>query len=161
MKVTAKTDKQLYNTLMGEMLGSSVLGNYIDKAQRIAGVSVFEAVQTRVFSDGGGKNSKGQSFGAYNPKYKEVRAKKQSKVNSNINLVFTGSLQLGFQFGVNNGDYCLGFEAEPNGVKSEFPNASQKTEFLEERYGDIFQLTDSESDLFTNVFLFELDKQLK
>jgi len=159
MKVSAKTDKQLNSTLMGDMLGSSVLGIYIDKAQRIAGVSIFEKVQTRVFNDGGGKNSKSEPFGTYNSKYKEVRAKKQRKVNSNINLVYTGDLQRGFKFGVNNGDYCLGFEAQPNGKNN--PNASQKSEWLEEMYGDIFQLTTSESNEFTEIFLFELDKQLK
>ena len=159
MKVSAKTDKQLNSTLMGEILGSSVFGIYIDKAQRIAGVSIFEKVQTRVFNDGGGKNSKSEPFGTYNSKYKEVRAKKQRKVNSNINLVYTGDLQRGFKFGVNNGDYCLGFEAQPNGKKN--PNASQKSEWMEEMYGDIFQLTTSESNEFTETFLFELDKQLK
>jgi len=159
MKVSAKTDKQINSTLMGEMLGSSVLGIYIDKAQRIAGVSIFEKVQTRVFNDGGGKNSKSEPFGTYNSKYKEVRAKKQRKVNSNINLVYTGDLQRGFKFGVNNGDYCLGFEAQPNGKNN--PNASQKSEWMEEMYGDIFQLTTSESNEFTEIFLFELDKQLK
>jgi len=159
MKVTAKTDKQLNSTLMGTMLGSSVLGIYIDKAQRIAGVSIFEKVQTRVFNNGGGKNSKGQSFGTYNKKYKEVRAKKENRTNSEINLVFTGDLQRDFKFGVNNGDYCLGFEAEPNGKNN--PNASQKSEWLEERYGDIFELTTSESNEYTETFLFELDKQLK
>ena len=159
MKVSAKTDKQINSTLMGEMLGSSVLGIYIDKAQRIAGVSIFEKVQTRVFDDGGGKNSKSKPFGTYNSKYKEVRAKKQRKVNSNINLVYTGDLQRGFKFGVNNGDYCLGFEAQPNGKNN--PNASQKSEWMEEMYGDIFQLTTSESNEFTEIFLFELDKQLK
>ena len=159
MKVSAKTDKQINSTLMGEMLGSSVLGIYIDKAQRIAGVSIFEKVQTRVFNDGGGKNSKSEPFGTYNSKYKEVRAKKQRKVNSNINLVYTGDLQRGFKFGVNNGDYCLGFEAQPNGKNN--PNASQKSEWMEEMYGDIFQLTTSESNEFTETFLFELDKQLK
>ena len=159
MKVSAKTDKQLNSTLMGEMLGSSVLGIYIDKAQRIAGVSIFEKVQTRVFNDAGGKNSESESFGTYNSKYKEVRAKKERKVNSNINLVYTGDLQRGFKFGVNNGDYCLGFEAQPNGKKN--PNAAQKSEWLEEMYGDIFQLTTSESNEFTEIFLYELDKQLK
>jgi len=159
MKVSAKTDKQINSTLMGEMLGSSVLGIYIDKAQRIAGLSIFKQVQTRVFNDGGGKNSKSEPFGTYNSKYKEVRAKKQRKVNSNINLVYTGDLQRGFKFGVNNGDYCLGFEAQPNGKNN--PNASQKSEWLEEMYGDIFQLTTSESNEFTEIFLFELDKQLK
>jgi len=159
MKVSAKTDKQINSTLMGEMLGSSVFGIYIDKAQRIAGVSIFEKVQTRVFNDGGGKNSKSEPFGTYNSKYKEVRAKKQRKVNSNINLVYTGDLQRGFKFGVNNGDYCLGFEAQPNGKNN--PNASQKSEWMEEMYGDIFQLTTSESNEFTEIFLFELDKQLK
>ena len=159
MKVTAKTDKQLDSTLMGEMLGSSVLGNYIDKAQRIAGVSILAKIKLRVFNDGGGKNSKSEPFGTYNSKYKEVRAKKQRKVNSNINLVYTGDLQRGFKFGVNNGDYCLGFEAQPNGKNN--PNASQKSEWMEEMYGDIFQLTTSESNEFTETFLFELDKQLK
>ena len=159
MKVSAKTDKQLNSTLMGEILGSSVLGIYIDKAQRIAGVSIFEKVQTRVFNDAGGKNSKSEPFGTYNTKYKEFREKKKRKVNPNINLVLTGDLQRGFKFGVNNGDYCLGFEAQPNGGKN--PNASQKSEWLEEMYGNIFQLTTSESNEFTETFLYELDKQLK
>ena len=159
MKVTSKTDKQLDNTLMGEMLGSSILGTYIDKAQRSAGLSMLVKVKERVFNDAGGKSSKGQSFGTYNSKYKEVRAKKESRTNSNINLMFTGDLEAQFKFGVSNGEYCLGFEAEPNGTKN--PNASQKSEYLEERYGDIFQMTSDESDEFTEIFLYELDKQLK
>ena len=159
MKVTAKTDKQLDNTLMGNMLGSPVLDNYIDKAQRIAGLSVLVKIKERVFDNGGGKSSKGQSFGTYSKEYKKFRDKKTTRTNSEINLMLTGDLEAQFKLGVNNGDYCLGFEAEPNGTKP--PNASQKSEYLEERYGDIFQLSDSESELFTEVFLFELDKQLK
>jgi hypothetical protein len=161
MKVSAKTDKQLDNTLMGEMLGSSILDNYIDKAQRTAGLSMLAKVKERVFNDGGGKNSESESFGSYNAKYKEVRAKKESRTNSNINLVFTGDLEAQFKFGVNNGDYCLGFEAEPNGEKAKIPNAPQKSEFLEKKYGKIFELTNSEEDLFNEIFLFELDNQLK
>jgi hypothetical protein len=161
MKVTAKTDKQLYNTLMGDMLGSPILGAYIDKAQRIAGLSMLVKVKERVFNDGGGKSSKGQFFGAYNTKYKEIRAKKENRSNSNINLMFTGDLESQFKLGVNNGDYCLGFEAEANGSKSKNPNAAQKTEFMEDRFGDIFQLTDSESNEFSDIFFYELDKQLK
>ena len=161
MKVTAKTDKSLNSTLMGEMLGSSILGTYIDKAQRIAGFSMLVKVKERVFNDVGGKGSKSQSFGTYNPKYKEIRAKKENRSNSNINLMFTGDLEAQFKLGVNNGDYCLGFEAEANGAKAKIPNAAQKTEFMEDRFGDIFQLTDSESNDFTEIFLYELDKQLK
>jgi hypothetical protein len=159
MKVSAKTDKQLDNTLMGEMLGSSIFGNYIDKAQRAAGLSMLAKVKERVFNMGGGKNSVNESFGSYNAKYKEVRAKKESRTNSNINLVYTGDLERDFKLGVNNGDYCLGFEAEPNGKEN--PNAAQKSEFLEDKYGKIFELTTSESDLFNEIFLFELDKYLK
>ena len=118
-------------------------------------------VKERVFNDGGGKSSKGQSFGTYNAKYKEVRSKKENRSNSNINLMFTGDLESQFKLGVNNGDYCLGFEAEANGAKSKNPNAAQKTEFMEDRFWDIFQLTDSESNDFTEIFLYELDKQLK
>lgn len=159
MKVTAKTDKQLDNTLMGNMLGSPVLDNYIDKAQRIAGLSVLVKIKERVFDNGGGKSSKGQSFGTYSKEYKKFRDKKTTRTNSEINLMLTGDLEAQFKFGVNKGDYCLGFEAEPNGNKN--PNASQKSEYLEEKYGDIFQLTDSETQLFTDTFLYELDKQLK
>jgi hypothetical protein len=118
-------------------------------------------VKERVFNDGGGKSSKGQSFGNYNAKYKEIRAKKENRINSNINLMFTGDLESQFKLGVNNGDYCLGFEAEANGSKSKNPNAAQKTEFMEDRFGDIFQLTDSESNEFSDIFFYELDKQLK
>jgi len=161
MKVTAKTDKQLDNTLMGDMLGSPVLDNYIDKAQRIAGLTMLVKVKERVFNNGGGKNSKGEPFGTYNAKYKEVRAKKESRTNSEINLVFTGDLEAQFKFGVNNGDYCLGFEAEANGEKAKIPNAPQKSEFLEKKYGKMFELTNAEEDLFNTIFLTELDKQLK
>jgi hypothetical protein len=161
MKVTAKIDKQIDNTLMGVMLGSSVLGNYIDKAQRIAGLDTLVAVKTRIFNDNGGKGSEGKSFGTYNSKYKEFRAKKENRTNSEINLMFTGDLEAQFKLGVNNGDYCLGFEAEPNGEKSNYPNASQKAEFMEKRFGDIFEANDSEIQLFTDTFMYELDKQLK
>lgn len=161
MKVSAKTDKSLNSTLMGEMLGSTVLGTYIDKAQRIAGISMLVKVKTRVFNDGGGKDSQGKPFGTYSKKYKEYRDKKTTRTNSEINLMFTGDLDLQFKLGVNNGDYCLGFEAEANGAKSKNPNASQKAEFMEDRFGDIFQLTSEESNEFTEIFLYELDKQLK
>lgn len=161
MKVTAKIDKQLNSTLMGEMLGSSILGTYIDKAQRIAGLSMLVKVKERVFNDGGGKNSESEPFGTYNSKYKEVRAKKESRTNSQINLMFTGDLEAQFKFGVNKGDYCLGFEVEPNGEKAKIPNAPQKAEFMEKKYGKMFELTQSEEGEFTEIFLYELDKQLK
>lgn len=178
MKVTAKTDKQLDNTLMGEMLGSSILGTYIDKAQRSAGLSMLVKVKERVFNDGGGKNSNGDEFGLYDPQYLRARlglvkhrigprkltsmmGNEGKRTNKNINLMLTGDLEAQFKFGVSNGEYCLGFEADPNGAKSKIPNAAQKAEFMEKLFDDIFQMTSDEADEFTEIFLYELDKHLK
>lgn len=178
MKVTAKTDKSLNSTLMGEMLGSSILGTYIDKAQRSAGISMLVKVKERVFNESGGKNSEGDDFGQYDAQYLRARlglvkhrigprkltplmGNEGKRTNTNINLMLTGDLEAQFKFGVSNGDYCLGFEAGPNGAKAKIPNAAQKAEFMEKLFDDIFQLTDSESNEFTEIFLYELDKQLK
>ena len=157
MNIKAKTDKSLKSTSMGELLAGTNLAIKIDKAMRIASLSMLSIVKERVFSNAGGKNSEGKSFGTYNSKYKKYREIKERRTNSQINLMFTGDTEIQFKFGINNGRYCLGFDALPNNDKKN-PNASQKVEYMEGRFGDIFSLTTEESNQFTEIFLYELDK---
>jgi hypothetical protein len=160
MNIKAKTDKRLQQTTMAELLSGTNLAIKIDKAIRIASLSMLSIVKQRVFNNAGGKNSQSKSFGTYNTKYKKVRELKERRTNSQINLMFTGDTEIQFKFGINNGKYCLGFDALPNG-DSKNPNASQKTEYMEGRFGDIFALTQEESNQFTAIFLFELDRLIK
>lgn len=129
----------------------------IDKASRIAGLSMLAVSSQRIFNNAGGKDNKGQLFGTYNKYYQKQRLKK-NKDNTLINMTLTGDMQKQYIFGVDSrGNYCLGFNALPNN-NSKKPNASQKAEYLEKRFGSFFELTDQEVQQYSKIFTNEFTK---
>ena len=130
----------------------------IDKASRIAGETMLAETSKRIFNNDGGKDNKGELFGTYSENYKYKRIKNNKKNLTAINLTLTGDMEKQYIFGVDSrGNYCLGFNALPNG-DSEKPNAPQKAEYLEARYGDFFDLTDSEVEMYNKIFTNEFTK---
>jgi len=129
----------------------------IDKASRISGLSILAVSSQRIFNNAGGKDSQGKLFGTYNKYYQKQRIKK-NKDNTLINMTLTGDMQKQYIFGVDNkGNYCLGFNALPNN-NSKKPNASQKAEYLEKRFGSFFELTDQEIEMYGKIFTNEFTK---
>lgn len=129
----------------------------IDKSSRIAGETIWAVSQQRIFNNAGGKDNKGKLFGLYNKYYQKQRIKK-NKTNTLINMTLTGDMQKQYIFGVDNrGQYCLGFNALPNS-NSKKPNASQKAEYLEKRFGSFFELTRQEVEMYNKIFIDEFNK---
>jgi phage major head subunit gpT-like protein len=112
----------------------------------------------RIFNNAGGKDSKGKLFGTYNEQYQKQRIKNKNKNIEAINMIFTGDMQKQYIFGVDSrGNYCLGFNALPNN-NSKKPNAPQKAEYLEKRFGSFFELTDQEVQQYSKIFTNEFTK---
>ena len=129
----------------------------IDKASRIAGETMLAESSQRIFNNAGGKDSKGKLFGTYNKYYQKQRTK-NNKSNTLINMTLTGDMQKQYIFGVDSrGNYCLGFNALPNN-NSKKPNASQKAEYLEKRFGSFFELTAQEVQQYSKIFTNEFTK---
>lgn len=130
----------------------------IDKSSRIAGETIWAVSQQRIFNNAGGKDNKGKLFGYYNKYYQKQRIKNNNINIKAINMVFKGDMQKQYIFGVNNkGQYCLGFNALPNS-NSKKPNASQKAEYLEKRFGSFFELTNDEVEMYNKIFIDEFNK---
>jgi hypothetical protein len=130
----------------------------IDKASRIAGETMLAESSQRIFNNAGGKDSKGKLFGTYNEQYQKQRIKNKNKNIEAINMIFTGDMQKQYIFGVDSrGNYCLGFNALPNN-NSKKPNAPQKAEYLEKRFGSFFELTDQEVQQYSKIFTNEFTK---
>ena len=131
----------------------------IDKASRIAGLSMLAVSSQRIFNNAGGKDNKGKLFGTYNKYYQKQRIKK-NKDNTLINMTLTGDMQKQYIFGVDSrGNYCLGFNALPQVIGSKkIPNASKKAEYLEKRFGSFFELTDQEVQQYSKIFTNEFTK---
>jgi len=102
---------------------------------------------SRIFVEG--RNSKGSQIGTYSPKYRELKDKKFG-TGGNVNLVFTGQFRAAFSIAPNpmNNSVELGFidsgRRTLTGGSARVQN-SEIREYNEDRYGAIFEMTDSEA----------------
>ncbi len=113
-------------------------------------LTVHQQQVMRIFDEG--KNSNGGMIGTYSPAYIKRRAKKGHSSNPMVVLEFTGQMR---------NDYSLFFKKD-GGAFSAFKNQANfdKMEFNETRYGDIFDLTETEADLLDELFTDEVNKIL-
>lgn len=123
----------------------------LDRAAREALTTVLAVQKQRIFTKSGGKNSAGVTFGKYNAKYEKRRQKKFKRSNRNINLVASSEMLTSYTLGPTKEGWALGFQAKANGVSGN-PNAAQKAEYMEERFGNIFQMNSKEKKIFIETY---------
>ena len=112
---------------------------------RIAANTAHAEQVKRIFEDG--KNSTGQSFKYKSEPYKKLRAKK-GRETSKVNWRFTGDLQLDYSNGGQTKEISL--DKRASFVKSK--RSEDLVDVLDDRYSDIFSLSDSEKSLFKEIF---------
>ena len=127
-----------------------------DKLLRVTAVSALAESNARIFGEG--KRSTGQLLGSYSKAYLARRQKRPYNRTSErrITLQLTGALQNDYTVGLseptrlkNVQGYGLGFNRDEN---------VRKSEYIEDRYGDVFALTDAEANALEVVLQFELDR---
>lgn len=117
-----------------------------DKVIRTALSTTLAAHKARIFEKG--LKEDGSKIGEYSEAY----GKKKAALGKNpgfINFRLTDSMMNDYQIIQTKNNAGFGFRDSFN---------AQKAEWLQERFGDVFYINDSEMDLFTNVMFFELDK---
>lgn len=119
-----------------------------DKSKRTALTTTLAIHKQRIFVNG--LDSNGSKIGTYSKKYGEYK----SKLGRNpgyVNLVNTGQMQSDYGLIVNGDTYGFGFQNTENSNKSEWVQETYKKE--------IFELSDSELDIYMDVYLDELNKE--
>lgn len=124
--------------------------NQLDKAVRIAGLSILAIQKQRIFDKG--INADNKIFGKYSKSYLKYRQKKVRRSNTQINFTLSGEMAREYSFGSANNGYALGFASQKNN-NSKDPNASQKAEYNELKYKGLFNLSRKESKLFKSIIL--------
>jgi hypothetical protein len=124
----------------------------VDKATRIATSTIYAVQKQRIFGLNGGKDANNSNFGSYkNLSYLKYRAKKFNRNNSNINFTLSGEMSNEYIWGVNKkGNYSFGYQQKPNGNK-QTPNGSQKAEYQEQRFKNLFALSKEEKKAFNEI----------
>lgn len=133
--ITTEVDVSSLKELGGKMLTL----READTLLRLIAEGMLGATHDRIHTDG--KKSDGSKMGTYSPKYLELRKKPPaeggtSDSDPNIRLFFTGQMQLDYKIiPISDTEYGLGFSNEFN---------AQKANYAEERFGEIYALTDQE-----------------
>lgn len=117
-----------------------------DRILRIALSTTLAVQKQRIFAQG--LKTNGSQIGQYSKKYGEYK-RTLGRNPGYVNLRLTDSMMNDFQIIGNNMEYGFGFRDGFN---------AQKAVWAEDRYGEIFELSESEIDLFTNTMFFELSK---
>ncbi len=127
-------------------------GSLPDKIGRIAALNSVALVSGRVQNRG--QNSDGNSIGQYSPSYASKRLKhKPSALQVDIiDLTYSGEMMDSFTFSPRGKDYVVGFSSTESG---------QKSDWNEERFGELFQLSNEELNLVNTEIQKGLDEYFK
>jgi phage gpG-like protein len=117
-----------------------------DRTIRIALSTTLAVQKQRIFAQG--LKTNGSQIGQYSKKYGEYK-RTLGRNPGYVNLRLTDAMMNDFQIIGSNMEYGFGFRNDFN---------AQKAGWAEDRYGEIFELSESEVDLFTNTLFFELSR---
>lgn len=117
-----------------------------DRTIRIALSTTLAVQKQRIFAQG--LKTNGSQIGQYSKKYGEYK-RTLGRNPGYVNLRLTDAMMNDFQIIGSNMEYGFGFRNDFN---------AQKAGWAEDRYGEIFELSESEVDLFTNTMFFELSR---
>lgn len=126
-----------------------------DKVLRTVATSMCFVVRERIHEKG--LNAAGSQIGVYSSEYLKVRIKKGKTGSPKVILSFSRQMQNDFAIGEKNpikagNGWGLGFKNNFN---------SDKADWMEERYGSIYSLTDGEYKQAQDVANGETNKILK
>lgn len=134
MDEIAKISKQVFGAIKS------------DKTVRTALSTTLAVQKQRIFAQG--LKTNGSSIGQYSKQYGEYK-RKLGRNPGFVNLRLTDSMMNDYGLIGSNLEYGFGFRDGFN---------DQKAEWAQERYGEIFHVSDSELELFMNTMFFELSK---
>jgi hypothetical protein len=120
-----------------------------DKSKRTALTTTLAINKQRIFVNG--LDANGSKIGTYSKKYGEYK----SKLGRNpgyVNLTNTGQMFADYGLIVNGDTYGFGFQNDFNFNKSQWAQDKYEKE--------IFELSDKELDVFVDVYLEELNKEM-
>ena len=125
---------------VGKDLSSLSEGNQLaDMLLRTITEGLYGQMSLRIFDEDGTKRSDGTLIGAYNPRYFKQRAKPPIKrTNTNVSLMATDQMHASFGWSaLSDGSYGIGFDNKL---------AADKSKWNEDRFGEIFSLSESEKE---------------
>ena len=125
-------------SVIGDLLGKfSELGNP-DTVTRAVATAMMPTIRKRIHVEG--KNSNGSQIGVYSNSYLKLRQKKYNRTaDTDVIASLTRQLEGGYVLGATKDGYTI----DNLGNKIE-NDAKTKTEYLEDRYGKIWDLTEAE-----------------
>jgi hypothetical protein len=112
---------------------------------------ILAEMSTRIFTSG--INAQGNGIGKYSPKYIPIR-KKRNRQTSFVDLNFEGLLKSDFETSLKwtGNKYVIGTKREKNSIKMEA---------MEDRFGNIFDLTNAERKNYFNDLLSIINEEIK
>lgn len=120
--------------------------------------NVYREQLTRVFVDG--KKSNNSPMGTYSEKYRELKRKKIG-TGGKVDLVFTSQFRAAFGLDNRKNEIVLGFQNASrrnlSGGASKVQN-SEIRRYNEDRYGVIFDMTDSEYSNAQKAIAFRINE---
>lgn len=117
-----------------------------DKTIRIALSTTIAVHKARIFEKG--LKTSGGKIGKYSKKYGEFK----SKLGRNpgfINFRLTDAMMNDYRVIASATEYGFGFNDDLN---------ANKADWLQDRFGTVFEINDQELELYTNVLFFELER---
>ena len=140
MSVSISSIDAIGSDLKGLSDGNSQLA---DKLLRAITQGLYAQMSLRIFNIDGSQKADGSLIGAYNPQYYKQRVKRFGRTEKNVSLMATDQMHSAFGWGAGANDtYVIGF-----GNKL----ASDKSMWNEERFGNIFSLSQQEIDSISPI----------
>lgn len=103
---------------------------------RAAALAVLPELRNRIHVEG--LNSKGTKIGTYSNSYMKVRERYNRTADKNVVASLTRELENGYTLKATENGYTIGNTS---------PENDEKIKYLEEKYGDIWLLTEKEQDI--------------
>ena len=128
--ITSEVDVSSLKELGGRLLTL----READTLLRLIAEGMLGATRERIHEEG--KNAAGGQIGTYSPSYLELRIENRLSADPKVKLFFTGQMQNDYKIvPLSDTEYGLGFSNQLN---------ADKADWAEERFGEIYALTDQE-----------------
>lgn len=119
-----------------------------DKIRRVALTTTLAVQKDRIFNKG--QRESGGQIGKYSEKYGKMKAAK-GRNPGYVNFRNTDQLMNDYGVQGSGDDHSFGFQNAFN---------ADKAGFLMDRYGDVFHVSDSELNIFSDVLMDETNKAI-
>lgn len=142
-EVLGRVGYKLTGLQKGNEISDAIMREVCFNMAREVGVRIHER----------GENSKGEQIGTYKPSYMRVRESNKYNRTSDTKVILslTKDMELDFTAIVDGGSYGLGFK---------FPFNYQKSQWMDDRFKNIYQLSDAEDMMVTAIIIDAIRKLL-